>query len=144
MKLDQFINRQARIEMTPMIDIVFNILIFFIMVSTFSAYPDVIPPTVGQGNPSQFEKYGPHAVVVRSNPKLPLVYGGVEIEIDRLVEKLKVDIENLPEGKQLVVLIVADRSGLFERVREVFSSCSRAGVTRIRMGALLQDGGGEK
>jgi biopolymer transport protein ExbD len=139
-RIDQFVDRQARMEMTPMIDIVFNVLIFFITATSFAMTGGVELPRVEKGDPSQFGGYGPYAVIVPNGPDFPLLYGGNPVDAAALAEAVGRDCAASKDPQAFTITVVAHRLAPFQRVKQVVTACGQAGVRSVKMAALVEAG----
>ena len=120
----------ADINLTPMLDVVFIMLIFFIVTATFIKQPgtDVIKPTA-----ETHQKKPTVSVLVAIN-------GAGEIWID----KKKVDavavsamIERLhAENPKGGLVIQADENATYEKVKAVLDATRSAGLTEVAISTL--------
>lgn len=136
--LDEHVDREASLELTPLIDIVFIILIFFITVSSFTVLPAIELPRTPAGERPSFAHLGPHALVIRADPKAPLVYGDRDVSRDNLSRRLEADIDEAGGPDRLTLRIYADRTGAFDRVRGVIALATRLGVRDVRLATLSE------
>ncbi len=132
-RLEQFINRETQLEMTPMIDIVFNVLIFFITVSSFTAHASLVLPEARHGQPPRYAGFGPNAVVVEADAEAPLYFAGYETTIEQLTADLQAAVKRADKAEDIVVVVVADTNTEFSRVRKVLVACLEAGITHTRI-----------
>ncbi|MFZ9935963.1 MAG: ExbD/TolR family protein [Luteolibacter sp.] len=127
----KFSSRQpepAGIQLAPMIDIVFLLLIFFIVTWQFSRYEtelDVSVPTAEEGAELTRPK-GEIIINVLSNGTIRVE--GATVDLPQLHDKLAAiarQFENQP------VRIRGDGSVAYQRIVEVIDTCSRAGIWNI-------------
>jgi len=133
MKLNLQNQRRARIEMLPLIDIVFLLLVFFIYAMLSMAVHRGLPVSL------------PTSVSAKIDKKLVL---SVTIEQDGtvFVDKKKVALKNLAEtlsqqaaGKQEPgVLLFADRSLAYQKLFHVLDQIRIAGLNRISLQAEVK------
>ncbi|MEZ6128543.1 MAG: biopolymer transporter ExbD [Planctomycetaceae bacterium] len=131
---------EAELDITPMIDVTFLLLIFFMVTSTMQATPDRdIPPA----------KSGENAVmdgVSEITIKTPKTANG-EPEIlleDKVVtlEQLKADLILKASGGELGVMIYAERdvrSGSVGEVEQIISEVANEAQLEIKMGFAVRD-----
>ena len=125
---------EADINITPMLDIVFIMLIFFIVTTSFTKETGVtiIKPVAGQAVAIQ---NGTILIGVRPNDDIWMEKRQVELrEVRQMVERARA--EN-PEGS---VVIVADKGSRIETLAQVMDQVKMAGVQGISISAEKPDG----
>ena len=125
---------EADINITPMLDIVFIMLIFFIVTTSFTKETGVtiIKPVAGQAVAIQ---NGTILIGVRPNDDIWMEKRQVELrEVRQMVERARA--EN-PEGS---VVIVADRGSRIGTLAQVMDQVKMAGVQGISISAEKPDG----
>mgnify|MGYP001146141500 CR=1 FL=1 len=119
----------TEINITPMLDIVFIMLIFFIVTTSFTKETgaDIIKPLADQA--VRLQK-GTILVGIRSNDEIWMNKRKIEVrEVRSMVERAKA--EN-PEGS---VVIVADKGSRIGVVTQVMDQVKMAGVQGIAISA---------
>jgi len=117
------------INITPMLDIVFIMLIFFIVTSSFTKETGaaIIKPEAGQAVSLQ---NGTILIGVRSNDEIWMAKRQIELrEVRQMVERAK--SEN-PEGS---VVIVADQGSRIGTVTHIMDQVKMAGVEGVAISA---------
>jgi biopolymer transport protein ExbD len=125
---------EAEINITPMLDIVFIMLIFFIVTTSFTKETGatIIRPEAGQAVALQ---NGTILIAVRPNDDIWMAKRQVELrEVRQMVERARA--EN-PEGS---VVIVADKGSRIGTVAQVMDQVKMAGVQGIAISAEKPDG----
>ena len=120
---------EADINITPMLDIVFIMLIFFIVTTSFTKETGVaiIKPVAGQAVAIQ---NGTILIAVRPNGDIWMEKRQVELrEVRQVVERARA--EN-PEGS---VVIVADKGSRIGTLAQVMDQVKMAGVQGISISA---------
>jgi biopolymer transport protein ExbD len=120
---------EAEINITPMLDIVFIMLIFFIVTTSFTKETgaDITKPQADQA--IRLQK-GTILIGVKSNDDIWMNKRQIELrEVRSMVERAKA--EN-PEGS---VVIVADKESRIGTVTEVMDQVKLAGVLGIAISA---------
>ena len=120
---------EADINITPMLDIVFIMLIFFIVTTSFTKETGVsiIKPVAGQAAAIQ---NGTILIGVRPNDDIWMEKRQVELrEVRQMVERARA--EN-PEGS---VVIVADKGSRIGTLAQVMDQVKMAGVQGISISA---------
>ncbi|NCF63657.1 MAG: biopolymer transporter ExbD [Gammaproteobacteria bacterium] len=125
---------EADINITPMLDIVFIMLIFFIVTTSFTKETgaSIIKPVAEQAMALQ---NGTILIGVRPNNDIWMAKRQIKLrEVRQMVERAK--SEN-PEGS---VVIVADRGSRIGTVTQVMDQVKLAGVRGIALSAEKPDG----
>jgi biopolymer transport protein ExbD len=120
---------EAEINITPMLDIVFIMLIFFIVTTSFTKETgaDIIKPEADQA--LRLQK-GTILIGIRSNDEVWMSKRAIEVrEVRSMVERAKA--EN-PEGS---VVIVADKGSRIGVVTQVMDQVKLAGIQGIAISA---------
>ena len=134
MQISRRIPRKARIEIVPMIDTIFFLLVFF-MVATLSM-------TKQQGLPVSLPRAATGEREIRENVTLTLTkegrlyYNKKEILLQQLGPQLKTD---LSENPKVLVIINADTEVLHGRVVEVMDEVKALGAARMAIATKLKD-----
>jgi biopolymer transport protein ExbD len=129
---------QCEMDMTPMIDVVFQLIIFFVV--TLKMTTDVNPDIVLED--------GRHGVTLTQENRPPST---LEIELDR---RGRISINNATlsdsflstiirnrvnrHGNEFPVLIRADRRTQHEKVRKVMDICTAAGIWKLSFVAVQE------
>ena len=127
-------DEDANIDMTPMLDIVFIMLIFFIVTTSFvkEAGIDVSRPSA---KTAEKKSQGNVLIAIRSNGEIWIDKRQVDIRSVRAsVERLRAAN---PEGS---VVIIADKSSETGRFVEVMDQVKLAGVENISIAAQTPGG----
>jgi biopolymer transport protein ExbD len=123
--------RKARIEIVPMIDIVFFLLVFFIMITL-----RMIPAT---GIASQLPHSGtaeqmPHPdVIVTLGKDGNVVIDDQPVSLEELTQKLTAG-----DVAKTVVTIAGASSASIQQLMAVMDACRKAGVTQIGLAAQAE------
>lgn len=114
------------LEVTPLVDVVFLLLIFFLLTATFVRNPN-IPIRLPQASVNQItpEK---RDIMVGVTTEGELRYEGKTVSSDQLRREMAKIHTNAPET---LVLIQADRQSRHGRVVEVMDLAKRVGFERI-------------
>ena len=130
MKLSLQTNRKARIEMLPLIDIVFLVLVFFIYAMLSMAVHRGLPVILPSSSTAKIEKTIVLSVTVKTD-------GTVFIDkrptpLDGLTEELKRAIKG---DDKAAVLFFADRDLSYQKLFKVMDCIRMAGINRISLQA---------
>ncbi len=118
-------DEEIEIDMSPMIDMVFLLLIFFLVASTIiDKKIPVNVPTAAFAVPAE-DKTG--RVVISVNDKDEVFYGtgGIALTIPELKQKVKAAIENNPK---LLVQLRTDSMVKYEMSEKIMKACGEAGA----------------
>jgi len=127
-------NDEAEINITPMLDIVFIMLIFFIVTTSFTKETgaSIVKPIAEQ---AVSLRNGTILIGIRSNDDIWMRKRQIELrEVRQMVEQA---IAENPKGS---VVIVADRASRIGTVTKVMDQVKLAGVEGIAISAENPDG----
>ncbi|MBO7655020.1 MAG: biopolymer transporter ExbD [Kiritimatiellae bacterium] len=132
------VSEQCEMDMTPMIDVVFQLIIFFVV--TLKMTSDINPDIVLED--------GKHGVTLTQDNMPP---SQLEIEVDRrgrisihnatmTKAMLKVVLKNrvAKHGNEFPCLIRADRLTPHAKVKEVMDTCTECGVWKLSFVAIQE------
>ena len=131
-----FETKKARIEIIPMIDIMFFLLVFFIMV-TLHMIPDA-------GSASRL----PTSSTAQAMPKPQITLavdrqGAIHFESKVLSpQQLTALLKSKPDTDTLQVTIAGEEDVSLQQLMSVMDACRVAGVTRIGLAAQAERGQG--
>lgn len=130
MKLNLHKTKNPRIEMLPLIDVVFLLLVFFIYAMLSMAVHRGLPVVLPASSTAKIDKKLVLSVTIKSDG---IIY----------VDKHPVDLENLSKTLKLRagdetnpgVLLFADRSISYQKLFKVLDQIQTAGIQRISLQA---------
>lgn len=130
MKLSLQTNRKARIEMLPLIDIVFLVLVFFIYAMLSMAVHRGLPVVLPSSSTAKIDKTTILSITVKAGgmvfvDKKPTSLNG-------LTEELKKAVKDSDEAG---VLLFADRGLSYQKLFKVMDCIRMAGITKISLQA---------
>ncbi len=114
------------IELTPMIDVVFLLIIFFLVTTTFQRLEREIAVSVPESETGRSAEEGPEPVVINVVPVeagYQIVVGGNAVTLDQLQALLSRRVASEPRTKALVR---ADGELRHQQVVEVADACRKA------------------
>lgn len=114
------------INMTPVIDMVFLLLIFFLVASQFAEEEralKVVLPSASEARPLTM---APKEVFVNVNHRGEYFMDGRIMQIDEVEAVLRQAVANNPANQS--VIIRADKRVLFDAVVAVMNACNKVGV----------------
>jgi biopolymer transport protein ExbD len=122
---------QLQMDMTPMIDVAFQLIIFFMTVSQMSEVAHErlqLPRQIGA------EEQKPKTLIVNVSDTGQLKVAGEPLTIARLVSLVSAEVRRLDDDPQrLIVVVRADERGRSQAVNEVITALGTLGVTRVRI-----------
>lgn len=135
MKIRHLNTRPPRVEMLPLIDVVFLLLVVFIYTMLSMAVHKGMPVALPTGEQVQPEKEAPISVTVTRTGEI-------------FINKVRVDLENLSSAlrhhplydSQAAVLLFADRQVAYQQLFDVLDRIRRTGLHRISLQADTKGG----
>lgn len=127
-------------DMTPMIDVVFQLLIFFLFTSRFTDVirtPLDLPSEQGDGQLDQ----GADLIVDITSDGVLLI-DGQQVDLSGLESRLDAEILRFGDATLLEVLVRADQSARSELVNAVATRLASRDVRLWRLGTTYPTGGG--
>ena len=118
----------ATINLTPMIDVVFLLVIFFLVGSEFSEAESKIPVNVPTAGQMQAITRGPDELLVEISSDDSVSLNGDTMSLDNLNLKLKDYHANYPDVK---VIVRGEATGSLQRTVEVLQVVRRSGIQNI-------------
>ena len=130
--------REMRVNMTPMIDVVFLLIIFFLVSSHLAKQESQLPlplPAAESGE-ARDEMYHQRVVVnVKSDGAMSLA--GRNVSSDELERRLQNEHERV--GADLEVRIRCDRNVPFQFVRPILLAVSGAGIGNVTFAVVQRE-----
>ncbi len=130
---------EPRLDLTPMIDVVFNLIIFFMVGTRFADMErefDVQLPQVGHAQPLTAP---PDEIVINLFANGRVVVGTREITLADL-RLLLAEARGRFEDQS--VLVRSDGHSTVQLLAEVFSICQEVGLKNYSLATMVQEGGG--
>ncbi len=128
-------------DMTPMIDCVFQLMIFFIV--TFKLDNDQINEKIELAkspNGPKIEEKAPGTMIVEVDDRGSLSIGRVVMNEETLFGIVRQAVNRIGNNN-VQILLRADRRTKHVYVKRAMDACTRAGVWRIQFAALKKKGG---
>jgi len=134
MKVELEKARKARIEMLPLIDIVFLLLVFFIYAMLSMAVHRALPVALPSSTTAKIDKHAVLSVTVKSD-------GTIYLDKQQVaVQDLSAVLRTKAKGSaDTGVLLFADRSLPYQELFEVLDQIRMAGLNRISLQAEADD-----
>jgi len=133
--------KPLNMNMAPLIDVVFLLLIFFMVSTTFAPLPGIRVKLPPPGRPSTDK---PKGLIMRiGNPEGSEKYGTMVLN-DEIVDMqdLIFEFQDAPDENKTMLIIQSDRSVLHDQIVVIMDLAKRAGVDKIGF-AMVAKGPGE-
>lgn len=130
MKVRRFSTKPPRVEMLPLIDIVFLLLVVFIYTMLSMAVHKGMPVMLPSGE--QVEPPKPSAVTVTITAQGAVFVDQQAVSLETLSDELR---QKTRKDTETDVLLFADRSLAYDRLFNVMDQIRRAGLHRISLQA---------
>ena len=130
MKINFQANKKARIEMLPLIDIVFLLLVFFIYAMLSMAVHRGLPVALPTSSSALIDKELVLSVTVKTDGTIYI--NRDQIPLNDLTSALK---NKTKEYKEPGVLLFADRDLSYQKLFSVMDQIRTAGINRISLQA---------
>ena len=133
MKVNFQTSRKARIEMLPLIDIVFLLLVFFIYAMLSMAVHRGLPVLLPTSASAEIDKELIVSVTIKSDETIYV--DKEQIGLNDLASLLKKKAET---NKDVGILLFADRSLSYQKLFQVLDQIKMAGIHRISLQAEVE------
>ena len=121
---------EASINMTPMIDVVFQLIIFFLVTSHFAKQEAHLPlPLPAADSAVALKDDSAPRLVINVTADGTLLFSGRALAPAELQQRLRERMAEL--GKDTEVRIRADRSVPYQHIEPVLLACARAGIWNV-------------
>lgn len=119
--------------MAPMIDIIFLLLIFFLMTSIFARLENELSITVPTADESQPPRRTPGEIIINLTENGVIVVNQRRLNMQEL-EEILVKIGTIYKDQS--VIIRGDRDALFGSAIAILDACAKAGIWNVSFAAL--------
>lgn len=128
-----------RLAVTPLIDIVFLLIIFFLAASHFITSETREPVELAETAYADEERDSPRRLVITVTHDRRLLVGSTELDIDEVKRRITAGgARHKHENARFEVRIRADRRVPYEAVQPILTACAAAGVPDVKF-AVLQE-----
>tara|TARA_Y100001933_G_scaffold234066_1_gene254074 strand:+ start:4214 stop:4651 length:438 start_codon:yes stop_codon:yes gene_type:complete len=138
MALKTHTDEQPSLNLTPMIDIVFLLIIFFMVGTKFSELERKIGLQPPQVNDSGALSAAPEAKTINVFRDGRIELDNQPVSITELVSRLSAAVAQYPA---IGVLVRGDANGRFQSVASVLAACSKAGVRKMGVSVRIVTAG---
>lgn len=134
-------NTDIEMDMTPIIDVVFNLVIFFMLTANMAQtqIEALILPTANEADTKK--KGDPNRLIINITKKGEVKVSGQLMNDNKLVPLLKAeaDQERDPSNPKLsnkAVLVRADQDTVYDDVQKVMQLCTQVGIWKLEFAAV--------
>ena len=133
MRVNMQTRRKARIEMLPLIDIVFLLLVFFIYAMLSMAVHRGLPVALPSSTTAKIDKSAPLSITLKED-------GTIYVDREKTtLASLGKTLRGLGQTrKETGVLLFADRTVSYQRLFRVMDQIRISGITRISLQAEVE------
>lgn len=126
----------ANVDLTPMIDVVFQLIIFFVVTVNLDQQNLLETITLPESkNSRQDEVKDPDQITIQVTAKGKYYVGKTQFKLRSLRMLLKNTVARSPR-KDIPILVRGDMEARHRYVRRVMDACTEAGLYKIRFAAL--------
>lgn len=118
--------RQPKLMIIPMIDIIFFLLVFFMMSTLYMVDQQLIPVQLPKAQSAQYEK--PRSVAITVTAEGKILLDKEEIPLDLLQKRVQVELH---KQRDLVFILRSDKQVEYGKVVAVLDELKMAGAQRI-------------
>lgn len=126
---------EPMLNLTPMIDVVFNLIIFFMVGTRFSDMErqfDIHLPQVSEAQPLTSP---PDEIIINVFSDGRIIVGERTLELDALEVELKQAHDRYADQ---AVLVRGDGRGVYQHVMDVLAVCHTAGITNFSLATQVK------
>ena len=123
---------KVKLNLTPMIDVVFLLIIFFMVVSQYSSQERSILDLPKADNAEQVQSAAEEQTVIVN------IHADGSIKIDDISYSLDEMAELLSGHKEDKIIIRSDKQCQWKMVRPVFNACQMAGISTPNIAVIQQ------
>ena len=127
-------NQPPQLMLSPMIDMIFLLLVFFIVGTMYMSELRSIPIQLPQAKNSETLKKSSFTVSIKKDGSLFL--DDIPIELEQLIKNVKIENENNPE---FFVMIRAEEEANYKTVIKLIDELRGTGVNRLGLATDLED-----
>lgn len=127
------LKRRPEINIAPLVDMVFLLLIFFLVSTTFSRETGV---NVSKPKAQTAQALSRESILVAVTKEGTIHIHNRKVDLKALYKVVKEILDERPDSP---VIIVADKSSLTGRIIDVMDECKLAGATRVSLAALQEE-----
>lgn len=125
---------QPKLMIIPMIDIIFFLLVFFIMSTLYMVDQQIIPVNLPQAASAQNDK--PHSVAVNVTQDGRVLFDQEDIPLELIKKRVQLEMN---KQSDIVFVLRSDKQAEYGRVVAVLDEMKLAGVHRVAIATERKD-----
>lgn len=129
---DHSITKQAEMQLAPMIDVVFLLLIFFIVSWNFARFEAEVDISVPSAETAEQNPRTPGEIIINVNKEGDVKINGVLMTTEQLLNRLNRVSKQFPNQP---VILRGDKETPFSHVMTVLDTCQKAGIWNVAFAA---------
>ena len=133
MPLKTCLDEEPQLNMTPMVDVVFQLILFFLLGTKFTEMERKIGLEIPRVAAAADLPVAPERQIVQVYRDGTVALNGTQVSLEQLTEKLTATQR---ESHDRGVLVRGDHQGAFQRVAEVLHACKQAGVQQLGISVM--------
>lgn len=127
-----------RLNLTPLIDVIFNLIIFFLAAAHFARSEPSEPVDLPIANPREAGQESPRQLTVTVAPGPRFIVAGREHPPDVIKAMISAEAQE-DEDKPLELRIRADRTIPFGKIEPLLIAAAKAGVTDVKFPVIPKE-----
>ena len=136
MPLKTFPDEPTQMNLTPMLDVVFNLIIFFMVATRFSQFERKIDVRVPRVAPAGALNPAPAKRIINVYQDGQITLEGQTVTLDQLTAELAAASQR---SRDLGVVVRGDGQGAFQNIAAVLNACRQAGVSDLGISVRLAE-----
>jgi biopolymer transport protein ExbD len=132
-KLQKLDEDEPAINLTPMIDVVFTLLVFFMLATTFAERERMLDIQLPFANAANANAAKPQELVINVLRDGSVSIDGRAVQGEQLTRVLS---DAARRGPGTLVTVRGDRHGYYNEVVHVLDECRRAGLDNVSLSTL--------
>jgi biopolymer transport protein ExbD len=132
-KLQKIDEDEPLINLTPMIDVVFTLLVFFMLATTFAERERMLDVELPYASSANAAASIPQELVINVSRDGSVQIDGRTVQGDQLAQVLTDTARRRPGTP---VTVRGDRRGYYDKIVHVLDGCMRAGLSNVSLSTL--------
>jgi len=133
MRLSRIDEDEPTINLTPMIDVIFTLLVFFMLATTFAEREKVLDLELPLATTAKSPQPTPLELVINVSRSGVISIDGRALQGDALRRTLS---DAARRGSSTLVTVRGDRRGSYDEIVRVLDECMRAGLSNLSLSTL--------
>jgi biopolymer transport protein ExbD len=125
--------KKARLSIAPLLDMIFILLIFFVVTTTFSKLPGIL---INRPDATVTDKLPPNNLLIGITKEGQFYINNRKYNFEQLTETIKLRSRNIAN---LSVVIVADEDSAIKYAVNVMDICKQAGIDDIAIAEEIEE-----